>query len=146
MKFSSIVDSIRNEVGNILGPDWYRLSHVYDVSKNSSRAIKNGYGVRSLSASEIDDLLCGIVSVEHGIEIILGGDFVAGDNDSDLETQIKFLQDKTEEIYKSLIYKKIDGNIVLANQLEIAEPEILEDNKSIVQRFSVVIRYRVNLT
>lgn len=145
MKFSSIVDSVRNQVATILGSDWYRLSHVYDIEKNDRFTIKNGYGVRTLSASEIDEILCNIISVDHSIEIILTTDYAAGDNDENIETQIKMLQDKVEEIYKSLVYKKIDGNIIIANQLEIAEPEFLDDNNSIAQRFSVVFRYRVNL-
>lgn len=146
MKFSSVIDSIRGYVSSTLGQEWNRLSHVYDVTKNDNFTIQKGYGVRSLSATEIDDLLCNNVSLEHGIEIILTDNFIAGDDDSDLEGQIKALQDKVEELYRGLVYKKIDGNVILANQLEVAEPEILEDNSSIVQRFSVVIRYRVNLT
>lgn len=146
MKFSSIVESLRTEVATILGTDWNRLAYVYDVNKNDTKTIQKGYGVRSLAAIEIDDLIGKNVSVEHSIEIILTNDYVSsGANDDNVEDEIVTLQDSAQLIYESIVYKKWNSNIILVSDLSIEEPELLEDN-GLALRFSVTIRYRVQLT
>ena len=147
MKFSSIIDSLRAEVATILGADYQRLSYVHDVSKNDTRGIIKGYGVRGLSGSELDDLIGKNISIEQTYEIILTNDLITnGSTDVHIDNEVKSLQDNAQLIYEQIVYKKFNPNIILVSGLSLDEPEILEEDNGIVQRFSVTIRYRVQLT
>ena len=147
MKFSSIIDSLRTEVATILGANYQRLSYVHDVSKNDTRGIIKGYGVRGLSGSELDDLIGKNISIEQNYEIILTNDLITnGSTDVHIDNEVKSLQDNAQLIYEQIVYKKFNPNIILVSGLSLDEPEILEEDNGIVQRFSVTIRYRVQLT
>ena len=143
-KVTEVLTALRTEVADVLGSDWSRMAYVYNPSKNDFRAGDMGYGVRALDAVE-DNLINKQIDVIHTFEVLLSRYFLNRSNDENIEDVISELQDRTQDIYKRVLYTKLGGRILLASALSIAEPEIIEDNEVIVQRFSFDVRYRIKL-
>lgn len=147
MSFSAIIDDLRSQVAAELalsGDTWNRLAYIYEVDKNDFRSNFRGYGVRSLGAIE-QDLIARQIDVLHSFEVLLVKDIVERSSDELVQDDIKELQDRSEEIYKKLLYTQIGGKARQVNNLELAEPEINIENNIVVQRFTFDVRYRIKL-
>ena len=130
-------------IANELGSDYQELQFIYDIEKNTLRGARLAYGIRPLNAFTAEGVTR-VYTLDHEFEVILTDTFARGDNDSQREASLNTMYDKSDEIFKELVNKKINlANFVLnLFNPSISEPEFLDDNKFIILRFQFTVKYR----
>jgi hypothetical protein len=126
-----------------LGSDYQELQYIYDIEKNTVRGARLAYGVRPLAADTAESVTR-VYTLDQAFEIILTDTFARGDNDSQRETALNIMYDKSDEIFKELVNHKINlANFVLnIFNASLLEPEFLDDNKFIILRMQYLVKYR----
>ena len=128
-------------------PTYSALKYYYDISKNDFKGNTLRYGVIPKSAdSEVGVVRA--VTITQEFQIILTDDYRnTPKNDQSLQSNIKALYDKMDDVLHSLYMTKLGvPSIVLLTTLNgIEEPEILEENKVVALRMNISVRYRRNL-
>jgi hypothetical protein len=141
---TDILTNAKSTISTTLGASYQELRFVYDVSKNDLRAAYLAYGMRPLSATTADSGTVRAYTLDQGFEIILLNTSARPDSDAEKTTAIGVMYDKCDEIFKALVNSKagVPSYVLVVNQPSISEPEFLEENKVIVLRMQLNIRYR----
>lgn len=147
MEMEDIYNSILARMGTVLDADYQLLDYVELIEKNSWNQVPKGYGVRAKIANEVDGVNKSY-TLEQTFESIISDRYVhSSTNDIELRTTSFNLRNVALDIYKDLIKTKagLPGTVVNIRTLSIAEPEVDEEAKVIVQRFEYSVFYRISL-
>lgn len=142
-----IRDAMESEIAAELGATYSKLAYVVDVSKNSFRTNNNRYGVRALVASEVPGVTKN-VHITQSFEVVLSKGYLESKID-DTELITKSLDNRSNllGIYKRFVNTKagLPGTVLNVTNLQVDEPEILDEEKVVVQRATMDITYRFSL-
>jgi hypothetical protein len=147
---SNYVEQILTEtkalIATELGSDYQELQYIYELEKNTVRGARLAYGVRPLAADTAESVTR-VYTLDHVFEVILTDTFARGDNDSQRETALNTMYDKSDEIFKELVNHKINLASFVLNIFNpsLSDPEFLDDNKMIVLRMQYIVKYRSDL-
>lgn len=147
MSITAIKDNILSRLGNVLGNEYSKLSYVTDVKQNKFGRTSKRFGVLPGSATEISGTLQH-VTMDHQFSITLTDSFNSGAtaqlNDNLKAERINELQDKVLSVYRDLVLqaRNLSANVLSVNNLQIDDPEFVDDEKVIIQKFSINIKYR----
>jgi|SRR5210317_765541 len=137
-----ILDAIELEVENETG--FAKLKYNYNIAMND--AIKNSkrFGVRPKEAS-VTSGITNVYTVDHTftVDLVLGYESNA-QNDATLQTRVKTLYNKMDEVIKAMHLNKagLPSIVLVVNLDSIAEPEINEENKIVSLSADFIIKYR----
>lgn len=149
MSITTIKSGIESRL-DISIPNYSKLSYQINIEDNKFKGNSAGYSVLPNSASEQDGLL-GAVTLDHSFNITLTNSYNAGAKSQigdELKTsRIAELQDDLRTVYRDLVVNKsgIDASILLVSQLDISEPEFIEESSVIFIKATVTIKYKTNL-
>lgn len=122
-----------------------RLRFIFDVEKNDSRTVDDGFGVRYLggfSASTVNKFY----TIDQSFEIILTKRIPRQQDDDDALGSFNTLFDRADLIFKEILDTQIDLSFVLlVSEPSMDEPEILQDGSYAVLRLQVTVKYRQSL-
>jgi hypothetical protein len=143
----NIRDALVSEIQAELGVNYKELAYLEDVTKNSFRTSSERFGVRPLASSEVS----GVTKMPQFIqsfEIVISKQYTESNLDD--SEQVEKSLDNRELVlllYKRLVNNKGGLPLVILNifDLNIAEPEYLEEDKVAIQRATMNIQYRINL-
>lgn len=130
-------------------PLYSQLAYQVDVSKNKFKGNSKGFAVHPQSASETDSLI-GAFTMDHSFNITLTNSYNQGAKsqvgDTLKSSRITELNDDILMAYKDLVNNKsaIDNSILVINNLNIEEAEFLEEEKVIMIKFNINIKYKIN--
>jgi hypothetical protein len=141
----NIYDNILIRMGTLL-TGYSKLSFVTNLEKNKFGQITSRYGLLTKGAGSNSEMV-GKNVLDHKFEITLTNSFGANTlgNDDEKSNRINVLQDKCLEIYRDLQLNKsvIDSSILIINGIEISEPEFMEEEKIIIIKCSINVKYKV---
>ena len=125
---------------------YQRLDYEYDITNNSERSIDKRYGFISGAASFAEGRAMGFTTIDHTFTLVLVDDFQAKDDDNALREalfrQYQLSQNALKELQKSRLALPTVGNrVLLISGLSFDEPELFEDNSTVVLRANFTIRY-----
>lgn len=145
---SNLVEQINDSLTSILateaGAGYEELDYIINISKNAWDRNKDRYGVRPLDASTAAGVT-NVYTLDHDFEIILTSEYVnSGVDDVDQREKTFVLYDKMDEFYKAAYLRKagLPSIVLYVSEIDMDEPEYLEDNQVVVLRASVTIKYR----
>lgn len=142
-----IRDALELEIASELGASYKKLAYLEEVEKNSFRTNEKRYGVRALSANEVPGVTKN-VHITQTFEIVLTQAYLNSNLD-DLG-QIEKAYDNQRivlDLYKRFVNNKggLPLKILNIQNLSVAEPEYLVEEKVAVQRATIDITYRFSL-
>lgn len=119
-----------------------RLRYIFDVERNDSRIIGDGYGIRPLSATTPDGVTK-FYTLDQDFEIILTKRVPRQQDDDDAIESILALYDRVDLFFKEVLNTQLDlGFVLVVFQQAIDEPEILGEGAYAVLRLQVTVKYR----
>lgn len=125
-------------------PDYALLNYKIDVAKNNFVTNNKRFGVVPLDADPAPTILKHY-SLDHNYLITLTHGYINQQtNDADQREKTFVLYDATDKIYIDILNTKAGiPNIILnIRSISLAEPEYLEDEKVVILRSLVQVRYR----
>lgn len=139
----NIMTNIEASAVTILGASYQKLLFTSDVSKNDSRHIALGYGVRPLSAASSISITRAY-TLDHTFELILTDLVARYISDAEKAIIINIMYDKCDQLFISMVNSKLSlpSSVLSVSSPSIAEPEFLEDQKFVVFRMQFVVKYR----
>jgi len=144
---TDLLASIKSTVGTTLGVEYSEIPYVTDVSKNNFNSNHNRYGVQSLASNETDSVTK-FVTMLQSFEVVLTKAYVDdGISDSDKQSKTVDAQDLVYDIYRDLVNTKAGLPAIVINitDLEMSNPEYLDEEKVVVIRASFNVLYRFTL-
>jgi len=149
---SNVVELIRNgfktQINSVVGAGWNDLNHVYLVEKNDFRGNDKRFGVIPMAMASAENGINRKYVSDQDFQVVLTHGYLPKTtNDLDLQEKILLLFDKLDEIFKQIYATKagVPSQVLNIQTFNVAEPEILEENKLIVLRADFSVRYRQNL-
>lgn len=141
---SQINDGINTRLGIALGNTFSQLNFVTDISLNKFQRASKRYGVMPNSASETAGTVGG-TTLDHSFMITLTDSYTAKDGDSLKAERVNELMDKALDIFTDIqTYKSsLSPKVLIVNQLSIESPEYLEEEKVIILKFAINVKYRI---
>jgi hypothetical protein len=87
-------------------------------------------------------------NMDHRFELILGDTIARAENDSQHLTSLQTMYDAADEIFKDLVQTKIGLPTLVLNVFDpsLSEPELLDENKIVILRMQLTVKYRSSLT
>lgn len=139
-----ILDAIKSTATTAV-PSLISLRHILDIEKNSMRELGEGFGVRPLSATNAEGITRAY-TMDQGFELILTKTTGRGIDESDTEIAYKKLYERGHIIFKAMLLTKIGlpSKVLAVFPPSMDEPDI--DQKRIVLRIQVVVKYRELIT
>lgn len=144
---ATIIEQINTAIGDRIiakiGPAYKELDYILDVAKNKFSKNNKRFGVRPLTAESIDTIT-NTYTADQPFEIILTHGFINQSNDKDQRAKVFLLTDRIDVLLKDIIKSKVGlNNIILKmNEFSILEPEFLEEDKVVIIRLQITVRYR----
>lgn len=139
-----IRDNILTRVSIVLGNTYTKLSFSRIIESNKFNQGKKRYSVNSKNMAVTN----GVVNsntLDHSFEIVLTDTYQSGQNLNDeyLHEITTGLQDKALAIYKDLQVNKnfLYSKCLVVNNLYINEPIFLEEEKVVILRFNINVKY-----
>lgn len=142
-----IKEAMETEIQTELGISYKPLAYVENVQKNSLRTSSERFGVRVLFGSQVPGVTR-YYTITQSFEVVLSKGYIESAlDDSEQVTKAFDNRENLLAIYKRLVNTKcgIPSLVMNVFNLNIAEPEYLEDDKVAVQRATMDITYRINL-
>lgn len=142
-----IKEAMESEIQAELGVSYKPLAYIENVEQNSFRTSSERFGVRALTALQIPGVTK-FYTFTQSFEIVLSKGYTESSiDDSELVSKSFDNRENLLSIYKRLINNKAGLPSVVLNvfNMSIAEPEILSEDKVVVQRATVDINYRLTL-
>lgn len=140
----TIRDNIMTRIGTVLGSTYSKLSFSQDVSANKFKQSNKRFSVNVKGSNAISGAV-NSNTYDHSFEIVITDTYQKGQvlNDDYLHDVICGLQDKAMLIYKDLQTNKsyLNAKCLIVNSFSMSEPELLEEEKIIVIKFNVNIKY-----
>ena len=127
-------------------PSYTQIDILYDIPKNAKNKLNNRYGSKPLGGAEAEGNL-GQYTIVQLFEVTLTKAYKSSQllNDNDQAGVIIELQDDLHDVYQQFKRSSPTGVIRHIFDLTIDNPEVDEDNKLIIQNFTVSVRYQNNL-
>lgn len=148
MSVTNIKDNILVRLAAVLGSDYSKLSYMVNIKDNKFDKASKKYGVLPSSATQVSGVV-NKVTMDHEFTLVVTDSFNYGTqsqiNDAKKAERINELQDKVLDIYKDLAAQNgfLGPNVLLVNGLRIEQPEFLDEEKVIIQQFSINVKYRI---
>lgn len=147
---SNVVALVRQGINNRCAAvlsGWSSLVFLHDVARNAQSKANNRYGVLARGATQTPGATCAY-TMSHEYEVILTKVWVSTvDGDSALTTAQEALFQEAHKIYKDVSDTKcgVPASVLVVRDALLTSPEILEDQKIIVQRLQFTVLYRVSV-
>lgn len=145
---ATITANVISRVSTLLGATYSKLSFADDLNENKWARAAKRYSVVPKSANVTDGVL-GSNMIDHRYEITLTDTFSLGPTaalNDDLKIQrINELQDNALLIYRDLQNNKtlLSSSVLIVSGLSINDAVILQDEKIVVIKFELIIKYKV---
>lgn len=139
--------SMETEALVVLGSSYQKLAYLENIQKNSFRTGNDRYGVRALDALQ-NPGVTKQVTLTQTFELILTKGYVeSAVSDNNQVSKSYELRALMLEIYKHFINTKagLPGIVLNVNNLNVASPEYLEDDKLVIQRATMEVIFRYSL-
>lgn len=142
-RVSAILSSGKQVIDTLLS-DWEELRYVYDVAKNDTRSLKQGYAFIPYEANTPESQVNGSYTLDQRFEIILTDLIARGKSDKEAQATIASLFDLADDVFKELVATKVGEPTIVLNVFSpsISAPEILEKVDAVVLRMQVLVKYR----
>lgn len=129
-------------------PTFSRLAFETDVEKNKYKGTKDRYSFRIKGATETDSVL-GAFTMDQSFE----GVVVANYSTAKSQTGDSLLVSKTNSLmnviltsYKAFVTNRLGvSGIYLISDLNIEDPETIDEEKSLTVKYSFTVKYKVDL-
>jgi len=144
---SQIVSAAKSQISTTLGATYSELDFEVDLDRNNFRTNDKRYGFLPREADTTETTINRFYTLDHRFEIILTQRADIRQDDSDLRTVREDLYDQMDEIFQVMHLQKLGltNVIMLIDGPTVEEPEYLEDNRLVVLRGSVIIKYRQSI-
>jgi hypothetical protein len=137
-----ITDQLKSQIATLF-PLRSESRYIWSIDSNSYRTNKNLYAVRPSSGLNVTGTNR-TVTIDQTFEVVLSTEFKnKGDNDASLNDAIMALYEDHEALYRLAFQRNLNiSRVLVVNQVDLADPEIDNDNNivSISSRFN--IKYR----
>jgi hypothetical protein len=144
MSVPSILSSLADQVGTVLGVNWSEMNYAYSLEENSFRKNDNKYGVGVAEGSSVLGTNKSITK-DFTFFIILIKSFVNRSKDLNQREMMEDIYLNIEEIDKAVFQKKLnDANVLLVSDIGYEIPVVI-DKSTISVRVNYTIKFR-NLT
>jgi hypothetical protein len=143
---TDIITGIETRLAAVL-TGYSPLRYYYDIEKNDYKGNVDRYGIIPKEIESQSGVIRS-VTVNQTFQIILTTGYKNGPmSDSDLQSKVKTLYDKMDDVLHDLFLTKLGvPSIVLLSTLNgYEEPEILEEQKVVALRMDLTVRYRRDL-
>lgn len=139
---SDIIQAIEDKISSE-SPGYTKSQYVWDPLKNADSKSDKYFAVRPSDASFVSGT-CRTITLEQQFEIELGNNFKnRRDKDSDANDKIMELYEAHEAIYRAVMRDNFNiGRVQVVGGLDIASPEIDNENKVCRLIATYTIRYR----
>jgi hypothetical protein len=146
MSVNTIVSGIYSEIAATL-PDYSRARFVWELDKNTDRkpmcAVRPGAG-RNVEGTNR------AITIDQDFEVVLVRPYkpVGGANDNDLDAQILQLQTDQESLWRVVFQRRLNAHpvaILLVSVVDIAAPEIDNDNNTASVAVTFTVKYRTQV-
>lgn len=133
-----------------LNTTFTKLSYQLKVEDNKFKGNNKGYAINPKSASEVETVL-GFFIMDQVFEFTLTNGYTAGAKSQlgdDLKvSRVAELMDVILTTYKDITNKNIavESSVILISQLEIQDPEFIEESDVITQKFNIIVKYRTQV-
>ncbi len=124
-----------------------KLRHVFDLSMNEFRTIKDSYGLVRQTGSEVSGVTR-VYTMDHDYQLILTARVIKRMDDDDVQEAIDLLYNRADEVYKALINTKagVPSKVLAVFGQSWGEPELLDENSLVLLRVGFTIKFRQALT
>ena len=147
---SNLVEQIHTKIktitGTVLGSSYQLMQRPFSPEKNTARGAFKAYGVLCGSATSAETTLRSY-TLDQNFEVLLQSTFVDRLDDTDKQVVINDLYDQSSKLFKEYFYKKLElpSIVYVVNNPSLSQPEIIE-NKTILLRVGITVKYRENIT
>ena len=142
-----INNSVEAKMQAILGVQYKILQYKEEVSQNSFTGSMKRFASRATETSEIETVTK-FVTFNQGYELIIVDSYYESNiDDSGKSSTMYDMKGKILDIFKELVNSRAGLPSVVLNveSLSMSEPEYLTNQKVIVQRAIIDIKFRINL-
>jgi hypothetical protein len=142
----NITTSGKDLIATLLGSTYKELRFVFAVEKNDIRSAEKAYGFRPLEASTAETTVK-TYTLDHRFEVVLTDTIGRSDDDVQRTDAINQMYNNSDEIFKEFINTKLGLPLTVLNISEqsISEPEFVLDNKLVILRMQMTVKYRSSL-
>lgn len=138
-------DSVEARMAAVAGSEYSLLGNMTEIEKNAFKGANNRYGVVPREMNEVDGTTC-FLTIDQNFELVLTNGFFSNVTASDLDKRNKtiVLQDLMLDIYKDLKSSKAGRPDIVMHTLDlnIQDPEFLEEDHVVILRAIITIKYR----
>lgn len=144
---SQIITAAKAQIATTLGATYSELAFEIDLEKNNFRSNDKRYGFIPLEAANNETSINRYYTLDHRFNLILTQQADIRQSDADLRAVREDLYDKMDELFQAFILTKLglSSIIMLIDSPEIEAPEYLEDNRLVVLRGTITIKYRQSI-
>lgn len=143
----TIRDGILATMSTVLGAGFSEMPYVNDPLKNNFRGNNDRYGTRQLAANQTPGVTR-YMTFEQTFEIVLSKSYYQSSiGDSGARSAALELSGLMNDIHKELINTKAGAPAVVlhVNQLDVEEPQFVEESKFVLLKGQVLLQWRINL-
>lgn len=142
-----ISDGLKTIIAAKLGSTWEEIEYTFDIEKNKSRGNAKKYGVHPLEAVSAFGVTR-VYTFDQIFDLILTHDYKNRNNDDQQKEKLFLLYDKMDDLLREVYLRKAGVPAIVLNIAPIGmdEPEFLDDDKVIVLRAKITIKYRQSIT
>lgn len=141
----TIIANAKSTIATTLGGTYRELKYVYDPSRNDINSAKLAYGVVPGAASTGEGQALRAYTLDQAFQVVLT-DIIARDDEGDGQrtTALLTMYNKADEIFKALVNTKMGTPtyVLAVSNPALSEPEFLSNNKIIVLRLFLNVKYR----
>ena len=138
-----ITEGILSQMATTLDSSWQALDYFYRPDKNHKRTKKKGYGCYPSGASS-EDGLNRFYTMNMGFNLMLMNEYGHRTASTNNMAVTYLLHDKMDEIIKQLYLTKISlsATVIIVDGVSFDEPEILDQEHSIILNAAINVKYR----
>lgn len=146
-EMTQIKDALLSEIALELGVDYKQLAYVEDIAKNSFNTSNDRYGVRALHAGATPGVTKTVTMLQPFEVVLTKGYIQSSIDDTEQVSKSYELREEAFDIFRNAVNNKIalSSIVMYVSNLQVSEPEYLEDDKVVIIRFTMDILYRLNL-
>ena len=146
-EMTQIKNALLSEISTELGASYKQLAYVEDIAKNSFKTSNDRYGVRALHAGATPGVTKTVTMLQSFEVVLTKGYIQSSIDDTEQVSKSYELRESAFDIFRNAVNNKValSSVVMYVSNLQVSEPEYLEDDKVVIMRCTMDILYRITL-
>ena len=146
-EMTQIKNALLSEISTELGASYKQLAYVVDIAKNSFKTSNDRYGVRALNAGATPGVTKTVTMLQSFEVVLTKGYIQSSIDDTEQVSKSYELRESAFDIFRNAVNNKValSSVVMYVSNLQVSEPEYLEDDKVVIMRCTMDILYRITL-